>query len=218
MIAHDKKWCYIHIPKCGGLSITRAWLAQQDKKTWKTYQHRNWQIGLNADFIREGLTVSSGAIFNNIHATYDQLALQYPDYDYYTVIRNPLTRWESLYRHNCDEGFIVDWDIITWTKKAIQSLENGAYFGTIQNIDYFEKSLVRMGSYHVMYLPAWVYYREPEVEVHKLEDQTIWNKLGVMRNIHHASVTQLAGYNTEEVKEMIYNYYRKDFERWQMTE
>ena len=217
MVAHDRQWCYIHIPKCGGLSITRAWLAQQDKKF--LYQHRNWQTGVNADFIREGVNKwTRGTIFNNIHATYDQLALQYPDYDYYTVIRNPLTRWESLYKHNCDEGFIVDWDIITWTKRAIQSLENGAYFGTIQNLDYFEKSLVRMGSYHVMYLPAWVYYREPEVEVHRLEDQTIWDKLGVMRNIHHASITQLAAYDTERVREMIYNYYKKDFERWQTTE
>ena len=86
------------------------------------------------------------------------------------------------------------------------------------NLDLFEKSLVRMGSYHVMYLPAWVYYREPEVEVHKLENQTIWKELGLMKNIHHASITQLAPYNRDRVKEMIYNYYKKDFERWQMTE
>ena len=220
MVAHDRQWCYIHIPKCGGISVTRAWLAQMEKKDkYFVFNHRNWQTGLNAEFIQEGKRpASKGSVFNNIHATYDQLALQYPDYDYYTVIRNPLTRWESLYKHNCDEGFIVDWDIITWTKRAIQSLENGAYFGTIQNLDYFEKSLVRMGSYHVMYLPAWVYYREPEVEVHRLEDQTIWDKLGVMRNIHHASITQLAAYDTERVREMIYNYYKKDFERWQTTE
>ena len=217
MVIYDKKSCFIHIPKCGGISIARAWLAQQDKKF--LFQHRNWQTGLNADFIREGVSkATKGTVFNNIHATYDQLALQYPDYKYYTVIRNPLTRWESLYKHNCDEGFIVDWDIITWTRKAIQSLENGAYFGTIQNLDLFEKSLVRMGSYHVMYLPAWVYYREPEVEVHKLENQTIWKEMGLMKNIHHASITQLAGYDTEKVYNLIYNYYKKDFERWQMTE
>ena len=217
MVAHDKKWCYVHIPKCGGISITRAWLAQQDKKF--LFQHRNWQVGLNADFIREGIdNRTKGTVFNNIHATYDQLAIQYPNYKYYTVIRNPLTRWESLYKHACDEGFIVDWDIITWAKKAIQSLENGAYFGTIQNLDVFEKSLVRMGSYHVMYLPAWTYYREPEVEVHRLEDHTIWKALGIIRNNHHASITQLAGYDKEYVMKLIYEYYRKDFERWQMTE
>lgn len=214
MVIHDKKSCFIHIPKCGGISVTRSWLAQQDKKV--PFQHRNWQGGLHAEFIREG--VNKGAVFNNIHATYDQLALQYPDYKYYTVIRNPLTRWESLYKHNCDEGFIVDWDIITWTRKAISSIENGAYFGTIQNLDLFEKSLVRMGSYHVMYLPAWVYYREPEVEVHKLENQTIWGELGLMKTTQHVSQTQLAGYNTERVLDLIYNYYKKDFERWQMTE
>jgi len=217
VVAHDKKWCYVHIPKCGGISITRAWLAQQDKKF--LFQHRNWQVGLNADFIREGIdNRTKGTVFNNIHATYDQLAIQYPNYKYYTVIRNPLTRWESLYKHACDEGFIVDWDIITWTKKAIQSLENGAYFGTIQNLDVFEKSLVRMGSYHVMYLPAWTYYREPEVEVHRLEEHTIWKALGLIRNNHHASITQLAGYDKEYVMKLIYEYYRKDFERWQMTE
>ena len=75
-----------------------------------------------------------------------------------------------------------------------------------------------MGSYHVMYLPAWTYYREPEVEVHRLEDHTIWKALGLIRNNHHASITQLAGYDKEYVMKLIYEYYRKDFERWQMTE
>lgn len=221
MVIHDTKECYIHIPKCGGIAITNGWIKRYRKNENGRYifSHRNWQGTLQADYVRQGLKKElKGFTYNNIHATYDQLAVTCPDYKYYTVIRNPLTRWESLYKHAVDNGFVVDWNIIEWTEKAISSLEKGGYWGTAQDLTYFEKSHVRLGSYHVMYLPAWVYYREPEVEVHRLEDQTIWEAIGLPKVYGHRSITQLAPYNTERVKEMIYNYYRKDFERWQMTE
>ena len=67
---------------------------------------------------------------------------------------------------------------------------------------------------HVMFLPAWVYYREPEVEVHRLEDQTIWEALNIEPAVKHKSITKIPEYNRIEVKDLIYNYYRKDFERW----
>lgn len=215
MVIHDIKSCFIHIPKCGGIAITTAFIHKKNDKNFK-FSHRNWQGGLQADFTKQknGKTL----YYNNIHATYDQLAVELPNYKYYTVIRNPLTRWESIYKHNCDNNFIVDWDIITWTERAIASLENGTYFGSIQNLHKFERSMVKMGSYHIMYLPAWVYYREPEVEVHRLEDQTIWNRLKLKKITAHISKTQIAPYNRDRVKEMIYNYFKKDFERWQMTE
>ena len=217
MIIHPKKEVYIHIPKCGGISITRSYVDQFYKKDNRfTLLHRNWQHGLAGDYIREGKKeFAVGQTFNNIHATYDQIAPQYPDYKYFTVIRNPLDRWESLYRHALDNNFVIDWDIITWTKKAMSSLKNGAYWGTAQNLDYFEKAHIRMGSFHVMYLPAWVYYREPEVEVHRLEDQTIWERTGTIQNNHHKSISQIAPYDREIVKELIYDYYKKDFERWE---
>ena len=97
----------------------------------------------------------------------------------------------------------------------MSSLQNGAYWGTVQNLDYFEKAHIRMGSFHVMYLPAWVYYREPEVEVHRLEDQTIWERTGTIPNNHHKSISQIAPYDREKVKDLIYDYYKKDFERWE---
>ena len=46
MVLHDKKSCFIHIPKCGGISVTRSWLAQQDKKV-----PFNIEIG-RADFMQ----------------------------------------------------------------------------------------------------------------------------------------------------------------------
>jgi len=217
MIIHDKQQCYIHIPKCGGVSISRRFIAKyhKDKRNgYITIQNRNWQGNLLSGFQRKHKEKAWEGQFNNIHATYDQLALQYPDYKYFTVIRHPLTRWESLYKWLCDNLFIIDWDIITWTKKATSSIENGCFWGTVQDLDYFEKIQEKMGSMHVMYLPAWVFYREPEVEVHRLEDQTIWEALNIEPLVHHKSITQIPEYNRIEVKDLIYNYYRKDFERW----
>jgi len=157
---------YIHIPKCGGIAVTRSYIAQYFIKDKKNHLvHRSWKGGVTAEYIREGKKErTKGVHYNNIHATYDQIAIQYPDYKYFTVIRNPIDRWESLYRHGCDNNFIVDWDIVTWTKSAISSLQNGAYWGTAQNLDYFEKAHFRLGNLEVLYLPAWTYYREPEVE------------------------------------------------------
>lgn len=216
MIIHDKREVYIHIPKCGGIAVTRSYIAQYFIKDKKNHLvHRSWKGGVTAEYIREGKKDRTrGLHYNNIHATYDQIAIQYPDYKYFTVIRNPIDRWESLYRHGCDNNFIVDWDIVTWTKSAISSLQNGAYWGTAQNLDYFEKAHFRLGNLEVLYLPAWTYYREPEVEVHRLEDHTIWEATGTIRNNHHKSITQIPQYNRELVQELIYDYYKKDFKRW----
>lgn len=220
MIIHENKEVYIHIPKCGGISVTRSYIAKyfaEQEKAENRYilQHRSWN-NLAAEYIRRSKNPSiDNTIFNNIHASYDQIALQYPDYKYYTVIRHPLDRWESLYKYNCDNYFIIDWDIITWTKIAMESLWRGSYIGVVQDVPEFEKAHVRVGSYDVMYKPAWTYYREPEVEVHRLEDQTIWKRLGLINNNHHKSITQLAPYDRSVVQELIYDYYKKDFERWE---
>lgn len=219
MVIHPKKEVYIHIPKCGGISITRGYKDQYFKNKQYKLQHRNWE-GNPSEYIRHSKRdYLNNVTHNNIHATYDQLALQFPDYKYYTVIRNPLDRWESLYRYNCDNCFVIDWDIITWTKKAMDGLWKGSYWSTAQDIAEFEKAHLRLGGSHfVMYKPAWCFYREPEVEVHRLEDQTIWNRLELIPNNHHESITKIAPYNREAVKEIIYDYYKRDFERWQTTE
>ena len=165
MLIHQERKGFIHIPKCGGITVSKT-IAEYyytiDKQ--RLMLHRSWQGRLNADFAREDYTQdrrhSRIFSYNNIHATYDQLALQYPNYEYFTQIRHPLKRWESLYKHNMNYNFIIDWDFVTWSEKAISSLMNGAYYGTVQNLDYIEESEVRLGSYHIMYQQDWVYYRD----------------------------------------------------------
>ena len=223
MLIHQERKGFIHIPKCGGISVSKTiteYYYTIDKQ--RLMLHRSWQGRLNADFAREDYTQdrrhSRIFSYNNIHATYDQLALQYPNYEYFTQIRHPLKRWESLYKHNMNYNFIIDWDFVTWSEKAISSLMNGAYYGTVQNLDYFEKSEVRLGSYHIMYLPAWVYYREPEVKVYRLEDGGCMEAMGYpVRHLHNSNRT-IPPYNKQYVTELIYDYYKKDFERWQTIE
>ncbi len=226
MLIHQENKGFIHIPKCGGISVSKT-IAEHyyslENNPKRQILHRSWQGRLNADFVREDYPKVAGYpirkfSYNNIHATYDQLAVQYPDYEYFTQIRHPLKRWESLYKHNYNYNFIIDWDFVTWSEKAISSLMNGAYYGTVQNLDYFEKSEVRLGSYHIMYLPAWVYYREPEVKVYKLEEGGCMKAMGFpVRHLHNSNRT-IPPYDENYVTELIYEFYKKDFERWQMTE
>jgi len=68
MIIHDKKEVYIHIPKCGGIAVTRSYIAQyfmKDKKN--TLVHRSWKGGVTAEYIREGKKDrTKGLHYNNI--------------------------------------------------------------------------------------------------------------------------------------------------------
>ena len=58
--------------------------------------------------------------------------------------------------------------------------------------------------------PQWIWLR-PGVEIHRLEDKTIWKALDIQED--KKNVSQSRPYEwTDKNKELIYEYYKKDFE------
>ena len=213
MILHDRKKVFIHIPKCGGMSVISQYYKEKYGDKWiqeRGFMH-TWDKGLQVES-RNGKT---NAITHNLHADYQRIKPLYPDYQYFTQIRHPLTRWESIYKHLCDHKYIKNWTIEEWTMKAIPSLRRGSMFGCVENIEGFESQLIaRIEAFAVMYKPSWIFYREPDVAVHKLEEGTLWNDLGLNFSHIHRSNKEVGEYDFKLVEELVRQDYDKDWEKY----
>ena len=202
MVIEPKNIGFIHIPKCGGASI--------NLQLANFFNKRVVLADRNHPFIIQYVTPAN-TLHVYPHFTYDEAWTQFPNIRYVTQVRNPLDRWESLYKHYYQRNSIKTWDIETWTENAMKSLKNACLYGIFENkIQYEHRSAFWDQS--KMFLPAWMYYRQPEVEVHKLEEQTIWKALDIPPCHVHKSRTVLIDYDREKVKDIIYDYYKKDFE------
>lgn len=200
MVIKDLNTIFIHIPKCGGKSIARN--LQPKGKRIKI--SNNWHPYIVWHEVNNNIETVP-------HFTYDQAVLQFPDYRYITQIRNPLSRWESIFKHFSDRGFIKTKDFEEWSKRAIQSLTEVTLTNIMDDIKLYEgkASFWHIG---VILKPQWTFFRQPEVEVHKLEEGTIWESLGIEPIHIHRSKTTIRPYNEENIKDIIYNYYKRDFE------
>lgn len=192
MIVPPEKRIFIHIPKTGGTSITTRYIQK--------YNIRQKLGTSNHPFIIHSKTRSEW------HFTYDRAFMQFPDYDYFTVIRNPLDRWISMYKHFYMRKFIKE-GIEQWTEKVIKKLP------TV----YFEDGHDAFNTYqsHKFLWPQWMYYREPEVKVFTID--TVW-KHANLEPQHLKQGVEIEKFNRDIIKEMIYKHYKKDFKRWQMIE
>jgi len=199
MIIKDLNTVFIHIPKCGGKSVAR------------NFQPRGKIVKLSNNWHSH---IIWHEVHNNIetvpHFTYDQAYLQFPKYRYITQIRHPLSRWESIFKHFSDRGFITSTNFEEWSKRAIKALNEVTLINLMDNIHLYEgkASFWHIG---VFFKPQWLFFREPEVEVHKLEEATIWDSMNIDPLHIHKSKTSIKPYNKENVKDIIYDYYKRDF-------
>ena len=202
MIIEQENKVFIHIPKTGGTSINSRYLQKYKMKS--VLKHSNHPFILYHD--------RGNKIISDWHFTYDQAYMQFPNYKYYTVIRHPISRWVSIYKHFLMRNFIVGKGLYEWTEEVMSTLPRLDFFNG-HNFEY-EYSFMNFSKF---FMPQWMYYREPEVEVHRMEDQTIWEALGLEPQ-HVKKGIDIPEFNRKVIFEMIYDYYKKDFERWQMTE
>lgn len=203
VVVEYEKLNFIHIPKCGGMSVNQHYLKKYYNKLIYLKERTHPYVIFNRTPRKQFESLT--------HFTYDEAWTQFPNFRYVTQVRYPLDRWVSLYKHFCDRNFILTWDIETWTENAMNSLKDACIYGVFENKKQFEHgSAFRDQS--KMFLPAWMYYREPEVEVYKLEDQTIWKALNIPPCHVNQGKKLVLNYDRERIKELIYDYYKKDFE------
>lgn len=202
MILHDKKLIFIHIPKCGGTSL--------NTKITPDINFRNWIEQGTVEFKAVGTYTVE---FENQHATYDRLAPIFPNYRYVTQMRNPYTRWISLYKHFVKRKYITS-GINEWTPKAIAQLKQGKLYHALENLDLLLTVHTTMGRQHYgyMFLPQWTWFRQPQVKVYKMESHQMWYKefdtTPIQANWAKIPVDPLTNDNIALVKD----YYKVDFE------
>ena len=207
MIWHDEKLIYVHIPKCGGTSIRRAMQAKAGGK----HLNRTWIEGWKT-FIEPNLW--------NQHATYDQYALTFRDYTYCTQVRNPYTRFESMWKHCVRIGLTTE-DFYDWGNRTIDGLAVGDWE---EACDKDKRELI-LGYYYnrtdipsLLFQPQWRWVRSP-VKVFKLEEMTIWEylKLSPTHENNSAESPKMEGKDilwSTSLREKVYEVYREDFRKF----
>ena len=103
--------CFIHIPKCGGTSVTQGLIHQYKIKS--VLRHSTHPFIIYHE--KEGKNITDW------HFTYDEAYVQIPDYKYITMIRHPNDRWVSIYKHFLMLG-MIETDIEDWTIRAMTTL------------------------------------------------------------------------------------------------
>ena len=207
MIWHNEKLIFIHIPKCGGTSVRRC----MQHKLGGKHKNRTWIHGWKT-FVEPNLW--------NQHAYYDQYALIYRDYTYCTQVRNPYTRFESMWKH-CIRANLTEKDFYEWANRTIDSLAVGEWEHACDEdrrelmIDYYysKKDILSM-----LFQPQWRWVRSP-VKVFKLEDMTIWDyiKLPPIHENNSQKDERVASREivwSQELREKVYEVYREDFRKF----
>ena len=207
MIWHNERLIFIHIPKCGGTSVRRC----MQHKLGGKHKNRTWIHGWKT-FVEPNLW--------NQHAYYDQYALIYRDYTYCTQVRNPYTRFESMWKH-CLRADLTTKDFYEWGNRTIDNLAVGDWEFACDDdrrelmIEYYysKREILSM-----LFQPQWRWVRSP-VKVFKLEDMTIWDyiKLPPIHENNSQKDKRVASREivwSQELREKVYEVYREDFRKF----
>jgi hypothetical protein len=207
MIWHNERLIFIHIPKCGGTSVRRC----MQHKLGGKHKNRTWIHGWKT-FVEPNLW--------NQHAYYDQYALVYRDYTYCTQVRNPYTRFESMWKH-CLRADLTTKDFYEWGNRTIDNLAVGDWEFACDDdrrelmIEYYysKREILSM-----LFQPQWRWVRSP-VKVFKLEDMTIWDyiKLPPIHENNSQKDKRVASREivwSQELREKVYEVYREDFRKF----
>ena len=196
MIVNEARIGFVHIPRTGGTSVERALATKYRSATAMVNEMPMKQA------IQKQTTVSMGTKeLQKKHATYNELIEFYPDYKYYTLVRHPQARLESVYH------FFV------WTKLIHTSFEECIYrtlYGLMYNIPNAE---IDEEPYLVdLNIPYLQVDYIGKAEVHKLEEQTIWEALNIQpRHDFNVPRTQPIKWDKNSIK-LMKKIYQKDYE------
>ena len=194
----DNDLIFIWIPNNGGTSIAKAWF-QKGTVIW------NWKEGMKTETNIGHLTTI------NQHATYDKYAVLYPNHKYIAQVRNPYERWTATYRHLRKMGLIRTWTFGHYTARAEQYLPSGRYIKLIEEWEtVWDTSHSNERRIDHLFMPQWTFVR-PEVEIHKMEEKTIWKRIGVEEvHLNKGAEVECSG----EYKDFVADFYARDFKEF----
>ena len=220
MVFEDKRICFIHIPKCGGTSVSTAYLkilAKKEKPISRlTYAQKSWSAGLEAKTSRIIGRDNSRQTLYNMHASYDKYYPVYRDYKFITQVRNPITRFASIWKHLSSID-LVDTSFVKWVPRAIGALREGHWAKSLDNHEQYIQMLScvnPMFDASLLLKHQFLYVAGGEVEVHKLEEGTIWEAAGLIKRHENNSAPIWKGEWTKENKILVRDYYERDFEKF----
>ena len=199
MLIDEAEIGFVHIPRTGGTSIEAA-LQYKYKNDVRQINHQPQEKAIQ---IIQTVTHGEKELQRK-HATYHELAEFCPDYKYYALVRHPLKRIESVYR------LLVHLKLVhTEFDKWIYRLIYGYKYGE-PNAGLDEAPYLMDTSYGPLRQVEYI----GKAEVHKLEEQTIWQAL----NIRPIKVFNLPNvlpivWNKRSIK-LIEKYYAVDYERF----
>ena len=196
MLINEARLGFVHIPRTGGTSVERALAVKYRSATAMVNPQPMKQA------IQKQTTVTHGTKeLQKKHATYHEMIQFYPDYKYYTLVRPPQARLESIYH------FFV------WTNLVHTPFEEWIYrmiYGLMYDVP---NTVVDEEPYLVdMNFPHHQVDFIGKSEIHKLEEQTIWEALNIQpRHDFNVPRKNPIKWDKDSIK-LIEKFYQKDYE------
>jgi len=209
MVFEDLQTCFIHIPKCGGTSVTSQYLMS---RKIRNFFGKTWRTGLEVKFDRAIGRKGDRQVLHNMHADADQYYPTFREYDMITQVRNPYDRFASAYKH-LSSIELVDTPFVEWVPRAIESLYTGNWSASLDAGHQYIQHLhiVNPGfDASILFKHQYSYIR-PEVEVHKLEEGTIWERLNLKPGLHNQSERKYETEYSVQNSILVRDYYERDF-------
>lgn len=221
MIVPKKKWVFIHITKCAGTAVGKALNKQyqcfEDQIEW------NWNHDKPALFEYDYFRREPGQaplIVYNKHATYDMVKGFFPDWQYFTQMRHPTSRWGSIYSFLSYRG-MIDSPFEEWTPRAIEAVGKQVmeeFIDASEKYNFWQNNFpTGLNLRPMMYTQRYFLPRKDpkkNITIFRLEDKSIWKALKI------PEIKQLSSPDkfkqkikwTPTLKNLVKDFYYEDME------